>query len=97
MRTEHFMYCCVKKYVGTQGEVCRQLKIFLTSPSGMLLAVIKRWSRFCSYSVWLVVQHYGVLFIDGCHNTSPVALLPIMWPLLRRNDGRSTDGRSKSL
>ena len=29
MRTELFMYFCIKKYIGTQGEVCRQLKIFL--------------------------------------------------------------------
>ena len=24
------MYVCIKKYVGTQGEICRQLKLFLT-------------------------------------------------------------------
>ena len=29
MRTELFMYFCIKKYIGTQGAVCRQLKIFL--------------------------------------------------------------------
>ena len=29
MRTELFMYFCVKKYIGTQGEVCGQLKIVL--------------------------------------------------------------------
>ena len=33
MRTELFMYFCIKKYIGTQGEVCRQLKIFLTPSS----------------------------------------------------------------
>ena len=27
MRTELFMYFCNKKYIGTQGEVCRRLKI----------------------------------------------------------------------
>ena len=26
------MYFCIKKYIGTQGEVCRQLKIFLNHP-----------------------------------------------------------------
>ena len=31
MRTEHFMYFCIKKYIGTHGEVCRQLKIVLTT------------------------------------------------------------------
>ena len=26
------MYFCIKKYIGTQGEVCRPLKIFSTPP-----------------------------------------------------------------
>ena len=32
MQTELFMYFCIKKYIGTQGDVCRQLKIFLPRP-----------------------------------------------------------------
>ena len=28
MRTEHFMYFCIKKYIGTQDEICRQLRQF---------------------------------------------------------------------
>ena len=32
MRTELFMCFCVKKDIGTQGEVCPQLKIFKLSP-----------------------------------------------------------------
>ena len=32
MRTELFLYFCIKKYIGTQGEVCRQLKIFYLYP-----------------------------------------------------------------
>ena len=32
MRTELFMYFCIKKYTRIQGAVCRQLKIFLTPP-----------------------------------------------------------------
>ena len=32
MRTEIFMYFCIKKYIGTQGEVCRQLKYFYPPP-----------------------------------------------------------------
>ena len=31
MRTELLMYFCIKKYIGTQGEVCRQFKIYLNS------------------------------------------------------------------
>ena len=30
MRTKLLMYFCIKKYIGYQGEVCQQLKIFLT-------------------------------------------------------------------
>ena len=30
MRTELFWYFCIKKYIGTQAEICRQLKIVLT-------------------------------------------------------------------
>ena len=33
MRTEFFMHFCIKKYIGTQGEVCRQLKIFYPPPA----------------------------------------------------------------
>ena len=29
IRTELSMYFCIKKYIGMQGEVCRQLKLFL--------------------------------------------------------------------
>ena len=32
MRTEVFIYFCIVNYIRTKGEVCRQLKIFLTSP-----------------------------------------------------------------
>ena len=32
MRTELFMYFCIKKYIGTQGEVCRQLNYFTPPP-----------------------------------------------------------------
>ena len=32
IRTELFMCFCIKKFIGTQGEVCQQLKIFLHPP-----------------------------------------------------------------
>ena len=32
MRTELFTYFCIQKYIGTQGEVCRQLNIFTPHP-----------------------------------------------------------------
>ena len=66
------MYFCIKKYIGTQGEVCWQLKIFLPSPPPhthpppprqyMLLAVLRRQSR-CFYSVWLRGLYYGALHV----------------------------------
>ena len=31
-KIQYFMYFCIRKYIGTQGEICRQLKIFLTPP-----------------------------------------------------------------
>ena len=31
-RTELFMYFCIMNYIGTKGEVCRQLKMFLNTP-----------------------------------------------------------------
>ena len=54
MRTEF----CIQKYNGTQGEVCRHLKIILPPPPPspwyfMLLTVLMRWPRCCSCSVWL--------------------------------------------
>ena len=32
MRTELFMYFCIMNYIGTKGEVCQQLKVFLNPP-----------------------------------------------------------------
>ena len=67
MQTELFMYFCIKKYIGTQGVVCRQLKIFLPPPPRwfMLLTVLRRWSRCCSCSVWLCSLCCGVLRVLG--------------------------------
>ena len=59
MLTELFMYVCIKKYVGTQGEVCRQLKIFL--PPTVVYATY--CVRCCSYSVWLCGLYYGALHV----------------------------------
>ena len=63
------MYFCIKNYIGTQGEVCRQLKIFSNPPHrppppppigrSKAMAVLKRWSR--CYSVWLCGLYYGAL------------------------------------
>ena len=64
MRTEFFMCFCITKYIGTQGEVCRQLKIFPRPPPlFMLLAVLRWWSRCFSYFVWLCGLYYGALHV----------------------------------
>ena len=63
MRTELFIYFCSEKYIGTQGEVCRQLKIFYTPRLFMLLTVLRRRSQCCSYSVWLCGLYYGMLHV----------------------------------
>ena len=56
MRTEVFMFfLSIKKYIGTQSEVCRQLKIFYPPPP--------RWTRCCSYSVWLCGLYYRALHV----------------------------------
>ena len=66
MRNEHFMYFCIKKYIGTKGEVCRQLKIFLPLPSPHLrLTVVYATDRFkavvpmlfvCCVALWLILR-----------------------------------------
>ena len=33
MRTELFMYLCTKKYIRTQGEVCRQFNNIFNPPT----------------------------------------------------------------
>ena len=72
MRTELFMYFCIKKYIGTQGEVCRQLKIFLNRRYFMLLTSLMRWSRCCSYFVWLCGLYYGALHVlKSCYALCP--------------------------
>ena len=60
MRTELFMYFCNnKKYVGTQGEVCRQLSIFLTSlvvyATYRSKAMVPVLSLFC-VALWFILR-----------------------------------------
>ena len=56
MRTERFMYFCIKKYIGTQSEVCRQLKIFLNPTVVYATDRSKAVVPVSSYSVWLCVK-----------------------------------------
>ena len=74
MRSEPFIHVCSNKYIGTQGEVCRQLKIFLPPPpspvvyaTGRSKAVIPVFFLFCVV-LWLILQ--GTL----CFKVSPCSL-----------------------
>ena len=63
MRTELFMYFCIEIYIGTQGEVCRQLKIFyLPPPSSPVVyatdrskAVVPVLFLFC-VALWFILR-----------------------------------------
>ena len=53
------MYVCIKKYVGTQGEVCRRLQIFLT-PTVVYAtyrskAVVRVLFLFC-VALWFILR-----------------------------------------
>ena len=54
-----FMYFCIKKYIGTQGEVCRQLKIFLNHPVVFVTdrskAVVPVLFLFC-VALWFILR-----------------------------------------
>ena len=63
MRTKLFTYFCIKKYIGTQGEVCRQLEIFLTPMVVYATDRSKAGSQCCSYFVWLCGLYYGALHV----------------------------------
>ena len=54
MRTELFVYFCIKKYIGTQGEVCRQLKIFLNH-TDRSKAVVPVLFLFC-VALWFILR-----------------------------------------
>ena len=60
MRTERFMYFCIKNYIGTQGEVCRQLKIFYPPPpviyaTDRSTAVVPMLFFFC-VALWFILR-----------------------------------------
>ena len=64
MQTERFMYFCIKKYIETQGEVCRQLKIFLRPPvvytTDRSKAVVLVVFLFC-VALWFILRGLQVL------------------------------------
>ena len=63
MRTELFMYFCMKKCIGTQGEVCRQLNLFFNPTVVYATDRSKAVVPVYSYSVWLCGLFYGALHV----------------------------------
>ena len=66
MRTELYIYFCIKKYIGTQGEVCRQLKIFFNPTPAVVYAtdrskaVVPGMFLFC-VALWFILRALHVL------------------------------------
>ena len=64
MRTELFMYFCIKKNIGTQSEVCRQLNIFLNLPvvyaTDHSKVVVPVLFLFCA-ALWFILRTLHVL------------------------------------
>ena len=72
MRTEMFMYFCIKEYIGTQGKVCRQLKYlyYPPPPSPMVVyatdrskAVVPVLFLFC-VALWFILRLRLWHFLD---------------------------------
>ena len=68
MRTNLFMYFCIKKYIGTQGEVCRQLTyfnlVYATDRSKAVVSVL-----FLFYvALWLIPR------VSACFKVFPCSL-----------------------
>ena len=67
MRTELFMYFCIKNYSGTRVKfVGSKRSLNLIGSLGyciIILTVLRRWSRCCSYYVWLCGLYYGALHV----------------------------------
>ena len=63
---------CIKNFVGTQCEVCTVKDLYppphTHTPAVVyiLLTVLRRWSRCCSYSMYLCSLHYDALHVWSC-------------------------------
>ena len=67
------MYVCIKKYVGTQGEVCRQLKIFLPPmvvyDTHRSKAVVPVLFLFC-VALWFILRGASCFKVFPCSLSS---------------------------
>ena len=74
MRTELFMYFCIKKYIGTQGEVCQRLflnpdLVYATDRSKPVVPVL---FLFCVAS-WFILRALHVLRDAPCKGQNILA------------------------
>ena len=74
MRTKLFMYFCIKKHIGTHGEVCRQLKLFLSPPpssytTDCFKVVVPVLFLFC-VSLWFILQGASCFKVFPCSLSS---------------------------
>ena len=70
-RTERFVFFCIKKYIGTQGEVCRQLNppppvVYATDRSK---AVVPVFFLFC-VALWFILQDASCFKVFPCSLSS---------------------------
>ena len=71
MRIERFMYFCIKKYIGTRSEVCRQLK---SPPPGCYAtdrskAVVPVFFLFC-VALWFILRGASCFKVFPCSLSS---------------------------
>ena len=75
----NFYVFYIKNYIGTQGEVCWQLKKKLPPPHTPVVYatdLLRWWSRCCSYSVWLCGLYYRAI---QCFKVLPCTLSPCFY------------------
>ena len=80
MRTELFMYFCIKKYIGNKSDVCQQLKIFLPPPppptttsvvyaTALSKAVVPVLFLFC-VALWFILRGASCFKVFPCSLSS---------------------------
>ena len=72
MRTELFMHFCIKKCIETQGEVCRQLKIFLLPPPQVVYATDRSKAVFSVlfFSCFIILRDASCFKVFPCSLSS---------------------------
>ena len=74
MRTDLFRYFCFKQYIGTQGEVCRQLKIFYPLPHSPVVYATDRSKAMVPVLFLFCVALWFILRGALCFKVFPCSL-----------------------